>query len=349
MVTLGWISAALGGRKSRPWAFLFGLFLLMSVPVYAEDLVFPQAQFLNLSSAEKRSYARLDFTAKVQLTHTALLLLPDRIVPAGAPAWEVPRPPVKLRWNSMAPSIYVPPGDYTLVFTGSRMAPTGLMNFGCLNQSISMGNNLICASNCTSHAVMDPEVSIPWKAIAGERYEIQAEQTVRAPLPIVQWAPFNVCRYNVAPAAGYGVADIRLINSSARHGTDAIPIVRSVRFTVTADSLKGATNAGSSPAAQVLQPPAAEEPAELTVTSTPAGASIRVNDNFFGKTPTKLKLVAGDYAISIELPGFTTWKRTLKLVSGSAISVDAQLAPSSSQPPESPPALPPSAHPAPPS
>ena len=63
----------------------------------------------------------------------------------------------------------------------------------------------------------------------------------------------------------------------------------------------------------------------MTVTSTPPGAAVRVNDNFFGETPAKLKLVAGDYTIAIELPGFTIWKRSLKLASGSAISVDARV------------------------
>ena len=64
-------------RKARPMMFLFVLLLLMGAPICAEDLVFPQGQILNLSSAEKRSYARLDFTVKVQLARTALLLLPD--------------------------------------------------------------------------------------------------------------------------------------------------------------------------------------------------------------------------------------------------------------------------------
>jgi hypothetical protein len=320
------------------------------VPLLAEDLVFPQGQFLNLSNPEKRSYARLDFTAGLALRSSWLSLWPERIVPAGAPAWAVPPVPVKLRWNSLFPSIFVPAGEYNLVFTGAQLTQRGLGGFGCANNTLPMGNNRLCSANCSSHAVTDPvEVAIPWKAIAGERYEIQAEQVVRAPLPIVEWILFDVCRYRVAPAAGYGVADISLTNTSAHHGKDAIPVIRSVRFSLTGSGLDTEAGAISAPAAQGLQPSAAAEPAWLTVTSTPSGASIRVNQNIFGKTPAKLKLVAGDYAIAIELPGFTIWKRTLKLVSGSAISVDAQLAPASSPPSESLPPPPPRAQAAPPS
>ena len=347
---------ALEIRRSRIHKCLFALVfpafcsLLAGMPLLAEDLVFPQGQFLNLSNSEKRSYARLDFTAGLALRSSWLSLWPERIVPAGAPAWAVPPVPVKLRWNSLFPSIFVPAGDYNLVFTGAQLAPRGLRSFGCANDTIQMSATTGCSANCNSTAMLDPvEVAIPWKAIAGERYEIQAEQVVRAPLPVVQWVLFDACRYRLASATGYGVADITLTNTSALHGTAAIPVIRSVRFSLTGSGLDTEAGAISAPAAQGLQPSAAAEPAWLTVTSTPSGASIRVNQNIFGKTPAKLKLVAGDYAIAIELPGFTIWKRTLKLVSGSAISVDAQLAPASSPPSESLPPPPPRAQAAPPS
>ncbi len=313
------------------------LLLLACVPVRAEELVFPQGQFLNLSDAEKQSYARLDFPP-------GLRLWPARIVAAGASTWEVPRAPVKVRWNTLFPSIFVPAGDYNLVFAGPQP-----WVFGCANETVSMGGNRSCFANCYSTATMDPaEVAIPWKAAAGERYKIKAQQITPAPAPVVVWAGIG-CLYQVASQPGHGVANICLTNTSAHHGTAAVPVCRSVRFSLTGSGERSEFAAGSGSTAKALQLPAVQEAAWLTVTSTPPGAAVRVNDNFFGETPAKLKLVAGDYTIAIELPGFTIWKRSLKLASGSAISVDAQLTPATPPPPESPPAPAPSPKPAPPS
>jgi hypothetical protein len=306
------------------------LLLLACVPVRAADLVFPQAQFLHLSRVEKQPYGQLDLPPGVRL----LPLWPARIVAAGTPGWNVPPAPPKSIWTALSPSIYVPPGDYSLVFAGPQP-----WDIGCVNGTTSMGRNRTCTAVCGFTATMDPaEVAIPWKVAAGERYEVKAEVIVRAPAPTVVWSGAG-CRYGIVQTPGYGVADFCLTNTSARSGTAAVPVCRSVRFSVTG-SRDSRTVAAS---ATALPPPAVEEPAWLTVTSTPPGADVRINDNFFGKTPAKVKLVAGDYTIAIELPGFTVWKRSLKLVSGSQISVDAQLAPASPPPPKSPPAPPPHA------
>ena len=319
-------------RKIQPTVTLPALFLLACLPVRAEDLVFPQGQFLNFSAVEKRSYARLDFPPALR----QVLLWPARIVAAGTPGWVVPRAATRSIWTNAPPSIFVPAGDYNLVFTTLEPWPPG-----CANGMVS-GSRSSCTANCYSIATLDPpEVSLPWKAAAGNRYEIKAQQVVQAPAPAVVWAGMG-CLYHIANQPGYGVTDICLTDTSARHGTAAAPVCRSVRISLTGSSQDRA------PAAKAPPLPAGPEPAWLTVTSTPPGAAVRVNDNVSGKTPTKLQLAAGDYTIAIELSGFTTWKRSLKLTSGSAISVDAELAPAAPPPPESPPAPPPHAKAAPP-
>jgi len=330
MVAFAAMAVARRCRKIRPIMSLPALLLLACVPVRAEELVFPQGRFLNLTAVEKRSYARLDFPS-------GMPLWPARIVAAGTPGWEVPRAALKLIWTTIFPSIFVPAGDYNLVFAGPQPSLQG-----CANGMIT-GAGSSCVANCQSTATMDPaEFAIPWKVAAGERYELKAQQIVPAPAPTVVWSGIG-CRYGITQPPGHGVADICLTNTSARSGSAAVPVCRSIRFSLTASSQDSEYRRVSAPAATALPPPAVEEPAWLTVTSTPPGAAVRVNDNFFGKTPAKLKLVAGDYTIAIELPGYTTWKRSLKLVSGSQISVNAELAPASPPPPESPPAPPPHA------
>ncbi len=321
-------------QRFVPFNVLPAALLLACVPVLAEDLVFPQGQFLNLSTVEKRVYARLDLAA-------GLRLWPARIVAAGGTVWEVPRPSDKVRWTTVVPSIYVPAGDYSLVLAGTH--PWGV---GCVNQSIRTGGGSGCAANCSSTAAMDPaEVGMPWKAVEGQLYEIKAQPVVAAPNPAVEWAGSG-CLYRISNPSGYGAVEICLANTSARHGTAAIPVCRSIRYSLRAIVEGRQAVAASAPITTAVQAPGVEEPAWLTVTSTPPGATIRVNDNFFGKTPSKIKLAAGDYTIAIESPGFTTWKRSLKLVSGSAISVDAQLGAAAPAPAEPPPAPPPRGKPA---
>jgi len=339
------------GRIVLTLAFL----LLAWAPCPAQDLVFPQGQFLHLTKTEMQSFARLNFSIPFEPAwkQDRLRLWPVRIVAADGRVWQVPLAPVnnwKANSGGLFPSIFVPPGDYTLVFTGARLAPMwsrgALSGFACANDTMGMGGNRICEANCSANATMDPvEVAIPWKATAGEHYDLEVRQIVVAPLPAVEWAGVE-CYYWVADALGYGAADICVTNTSARHGIDSMPVCRSIRFTLSGSSPNGKTVVVPVPAANAAPSSAVPEPAELIVSSTPPGAAIRINDNFFGKTPARLKLVAGDYTIAIDLPGYATWKRSLKLAAGSQITVDAQLAPASPPPPDSPPASPPNSAPA---
>src|SRR5262249_980893 len=66
------------------------------------------------------------------------------------------------------------------------------------------------------------------------------------------------------------------------------------------------------------------EKPKVSVTSTPAGADIEINGNFFGNTPSTIEVDPGKNEVKITKKGFTPWSRTLN-VKGGTISLDAEL------------------------
>ena len=311
------------------WPLLVSM-LMACLPLGATDLVFPQGQYMSLTSGERRAYARLDFTVGLQVW-------PARIVKADGSAWKVPATPVPSVWRSpVFPSIYVPPGQYVVEFAGPQFWPTA-----CDNETMQVpGGRCVASCGYGYSASTEPaEMTFSWNAAAGERYQLSAKLIVRAPRPTIVWAGVW-CRYQITIPSGSGIAELCLQHTSARRGSEAAPHCSSVQYSFghrPTGGLPGALSAGSgaapqaqpAPAGEAASPPAAPEPAWLTLTSTPPGAEIRLNGTLFGTTPARLKLVPAEYTIDIELAGFATWKRTLKLASGSAITVDAELAPAS--------------------
>jgi hypothetical protein len=73
---------------------------------------------------------------------------------------------------------------------------------------------------------------------------------------------------------------------------------------------------------------------DVAVTSNPAGADIEVDGAFVGDTPSTITVTAGDHTISLKKPGFTPWKRTVK-VSGGKIQITADLQASGETPTQS--------------
>lgn len=63
----------------------------------------------------------------------------------------------------------------------------------------------------------------------------------------------------------------------------------------------------------------------VQIRSTPDGADITVDEKFVGNTPSELKLQPGDHKIRLEKSGFKHWERTLTVVAGASITVDAKL------------------------
>jgi hypothetical protein len=89
--------------------------------------------------------------------------------------------------------------------------------------------------------------------------------------------------------------------------------------------------------ATAAQPPAPATPApelpdndaetltSVTVKSSPPGADITVNGKYMGSTPSDLRLPAGDHTINIEKAGFRGWQRTIAVLPGGNITIDAVL------------------------
>jgi hypothetical protein len=85
--------------------------------------------------------------------------------------------------------------------------------------------------------------------------------------------------------------------------------------------------AAPAPAAAAPAPaaPVAPETTSVVLKSNPSGAEVTVDGRYMGSTPSTLKLPAGDHIISILKPGFETWQRTISVVPGGEVTIDATL------------------------
>jgi len=93
-------------------------------------------------------------------------------------------------------------------------------------------------------------------------------------------------------------------------------IAESIRF-------EGATTGTASSSA--AQPPPLKPSSQVSVLSSPDGADILIDGKYMGSTPSTIVLTAGSHTISIQESGYRPWDRTLALVSGSKVTVDARL------------------------
>lgn len=66
-------------------------------------------------------------------------------------------------------------------------------------------------------------------------------------------------------------------------------------------------------------------PGRVRIESQPAGAEIYVDGSFVGSTPARLELGAGTHAVSIKAPGYLEWKRELRVLAGSEVSLQVSL------------------------
>jgi hypothetical protein len=71
--------------------------------------------------------------------------------------------------------------------------------------------------------------------------------------------------------------------------------------------------------------PSAQPPAKVAVHSDPAGAEIYLDGQLIGSTPSTVELPAGSHELSVRLSGFQDWTRSLRVLSGSEINLDAKL------------------------
>lgn len=68
--------------------------------------------------------------------------------------------------------------------------------------------------------------------------------------------------------------------------------------------------------------------AQISVSSSPAGADIELDGTFVGSTPSVIGVTAGDHTIQVAKNGFKAWQRQVKVTTGQiAISADLEPAP----------------------
>ena len=70
---------------------------------------------------------------------------------------------------------------------------------------------------------------------------------------------------------------------------------------------------------------AAPETTSVVLKSTPSGAEVTADGRYVGSTPSTVKLPAGDHLISILKPGYQPWQRTISVVPGGEVTIDATL------------------------
>lgn len=69
----------------------------------------------------------------------------------------------------------------------------------------------------------------------------------------------------------------------------------------------------------------AVSPAKVAIRSTPDGAEIYLDGQMIGSTPSTLELPAGTHELSVRLSGYQDWTRSMRVLSGSEINLDAKL------------------------
>lgn len=66
-------------------------------------------------------------------------------------------------------------------------------------------------------------------------------------------------------------------------------------------------------------------PAKVAVHSNPDGAEIYLDGQLIGSTPSTVELPAGNHELSVRLAGYQDWNRSMKVLSGSEINLNATL------------------------
>lgn len=68
-----------------------------------------------------------------------------------------------------------------------------------------------------------------------------------------------------------------------------------------------------------------QTPAKIAVHSDPDGAEIYLDGQLVGSTPSKLDLPPGEHQISVRLSGYQDWNRSLRVLAGSEVNLNAKL------------------------
>jgi hypothetical protein len=68
-----------------------------------------------------------------------------------------------------------------------------------------------------------------------------------------------------------------------------------------------------------------QPPSKVAILSEPDGADVYLDGTFVGSTPATLELPAGNYQVSVRLSGYQEWKRDLRVLAGSEITLRPRL------------------------
>lgn len=83
------------------------------------------------------------------------------------------------------------------------------------------------------------------------------------------------------------------------------------------------------PPADAVPSPASDALASVQLSSNPSGAEIDIDGNYIGNTPTLIKLRPGTHSISMTLPGYAPWTRSIETAAGESRNFVATLQKSS--------------------
>jgi hypothetical protein len=109
---------------------------------------------------------------------------------------------------------------------------------------------------------------------------------------------------------------VTVLTLSARVSDQAAP----------APAAKPTEPVGSKPTPQAVpSPPPSEEPCDVVVKSIPEGAEILLDGKYVGHTPSTLRVAAGEHTIAVRRSGFLLWQRTLAVIAGANVTVNASL------------------------
>ncbi|GAB7014799.1 PEGA domain-containing protein [Methanogenium cariaci] len=111
-----------------------------------------------------------------------------------------------------------------------------------------------------------------------------------------------------------------------------------VRLSGYTDSVSTVTvNSGKTTTVNAELTPSGEGYGSLSVTSSPTGAEVYVNNAKSGITPvTSDKVAPGSYTVTVRLAGYTEWSSVTEVQAGSTSYVSARLSPVPTQSPSSP-------------
>jgi hypothetical protein len=68
-----------------------------------------------------------------------------------------------------------------------------------------------------------------------------------------------------------------------------------------------------------------QPPAKVAIVSEPDGADVYLDGTFVSSTPATLELPAGTYQVSVRLTGYQEWKRDLRVLGGSELTLRPRL------------------------